>query len=442
MKDFTLPSLGADMDEGMLAAWLVAPGDTITRGQVIAEVETDKGIIEVECWEDAVVAELVVEPSEERLAVGTVIARLDAMDSAAGVPREPALHTGTSESDEATTDVGLPMMQAAPAMSPPIRHLAHQLGVDDATITGSGPDGVVTRGDVRHAAAHRRPSGIAGDHAIRATPMARRIASEQRVDVATIQPRRSDGLITSADVDAALAVEREAEEVPPQPAKADAGEAMRRAIARSMERSKREIPHYYLATPIDVAVAMSWLDAVNEDRPITRRILPAALLLKAAALALADFPELNGHWVDGAFAASPRVNLGVAVSLRGGGLVAPAIHDASDLSLEDLMTALTDLVARARAGRLRGSEMSEQTCTVTNLGDRGVESTFPVIIPPQVAIIGFGRVADAPVVADGAVAVHPVVHASLAGDHRVTDGHTGGLFLLAIERRLQEPDTL
>jgi pyruvate dehydrogenase E2 component (dihydrolipoamide acetyltransferase) len=442
MKDFTLPSLGADMDEGMLAAWLVAPGDTITRGQVIAEVETDKGIIEVECWEDAVVAELVVEPSEERLAVGTVIARLDAMTGAAGGAEEPQPDEHTSDGDE-PNDGAPPLMRAAPAMSPPVRHLAHQLGVDDAALTGSGPDGVVTRDDVRHAAKRRAPVGSSADgHRIRATPMARRIASERRVEIATIQPRRRDGLVTSADVDAAAAGEPEAAEVRPQPAKADAGEAMRRAIARSMERSKREIPHYYLATPIDVAVAMSWLDTVNEDRPITRRILPAALLLKATALALADFPELNGHWVDGAFAASPRVNLGVAVSLRGGGLVAPAIHDASGLSLDDMMAALTDLVARARAGRLRGSEMSEQTCTVTNLGDRGVESTFPVIIPPQVAIIGFGRVADAPVVADGSVAVHPVVHASLAGDHRVTDGHTGGLFLLAIERRLQEPDAL
>ena len=441
MKDFTLPSLGADMDEGMLAAWLVAPGDTITRGQVIAEVETDKGIIEVECWEDAVVAELVVEPSEERLAVGTVIARLDAIAGDARAPGESEPPTQASVGETTTNDGAPPVMEAAPVMSPPVRHLAHQLGVDEGSVAGSGPGGVVTRDDVRHAAARRRPTGVGSGHRVRATPMARRMAAERHVDVTTLQPLRSDGLITSADVTASVGAPTVGKAAP-LPAKPDGGEAMRRAIARSMERSKREIPHYYLATPIDMARATTWLDAVNDDRPITRRILPAALLLKASALALADFPELNGHWVDGAFTASPRINLGVAVSLRGGGLVAPAIRDASDLSIEEMMTALTDLVARARAGRLRGSEMSEQTCTVTNLGDRGVESTFPVIIPPQVAIIGFGRVADATVVADGAVAVHPVVHASLAGDHRVTDGHTGGLFLLAIERRLQEPDAL
>jgi len=159
-------------------------------------------------------------------------------------------------------------------------------------------------------------------------------------------------------------------------------------------------------------------------------------------LALRAFPDLNGHWVDGGFDPADRVHLGVAVSLRGGGLVAPAIHDADTLSLDDTMAALSDLVARARAGRLRGSEMSEQTCTVTILGDRGVDRTFPVIIPPQVAIIGFGRVVDTPVAVDGTVAVHPVVQASLAGDHRVTDGHTGGLLLLDIERRLQEMDQL
>jgi pyruvate dehydrogenase E2 component (dihydrolipoamide acetyltransferase) len=325
---------------------------------------------------------------------------------------------------------------------PPVRHLAHQLGVDPEVVAGTGPNGSVTRGDIRHAAEERhhvRPTRTM------VTPRARRIAAERGIDLGTLTASRPDGLIVVDDleeapgpVDGTLVGPAAAPDVVTE----DPKQAMRRAIARSMERSKREIPHYYLSTTIDMAPAVAWLGAENEGRSIAQRLLTAALLLKASARSLAEFPDLNGHWIDGAFRPSDAVNLGVAVSLRGGGLVAPAIRHADTLTLDEMMAALTDLVARARAGRLRGSEMSEQTCTVTNLGDRGVDCTFPVIIPPQVAIIGFGRVVDTPVAVDGQVTIHPVVSASLAGDHRVTDGHLGGLLLRDIDRRLQEPDQL
>jgi pyruvate dehydrogenase E2 component (dihydrolipoamide acetyltransferase) len=218
--------------------------------------------------------------------------------------------------------------------------------------------------------------------------------------------------------------------------------SMRQAIARSMARSKREIPHYYLGTHIDLDRSMRWLDRINEQRSITNRLLPAALLLKATALAVREMPELNGHFEDGVFRPSEGIHLGVAVSLREGGLVAPAIHDADRLDLDELMARLLDLVSRARSWRLRSSEMSDPTITVTSLGDRGTETVFPVIIPPQVAIVGFGKIIDEPVAVEGLVGVHPRIHATLAGDHRVTDGHTGGLFLSAIDRLLQEPEQL
>jgi pyruvate dehydrogenase E2 component (dihydrolipoamide acetyltransferase) len=217
---------------------------------------------------------------------------------------------------------------------------------------------------------------------------------------------------------------------------------MRRAIARSMAHSNREIPHYYLATHIDLDRALRWLEAQNADRTVAKRIVPAAMLLKATALALRQTPELNGHWIDERFRPSPSIHLGVAVAIRGGGLVAPAIHDADQLGLDEMMGHLRDLVNRARSWRLRSSEMSDPTITVTNLGDRGVETALPVIIPPQVAMVGFGKIVDSVVAVDGSPVVHPVVHATLAGDHRVTDGHRGGLLLAAIDRLLQEPESL
>ncbi len=217
---------------------------------------------------------------------------------------------------------------------------------------------------------------------------------------------------------------------------------MRSTIANLMARSKKEIPHYYLRTTVDFGACDDFVRRYNADRPVSERLLPAVLLLKASALAVRKVPEVNGFFVDGAFARSDSVHLGVAVSLRGGGLVAPAIHDADTLALPDLMAALKDLVARTRAGRLRGSEMSDPTITITNLGEQGVEVVHGVIYPPQVALVGFGTVVSRPWAVDGMLTVRPVVTATLAADHRVSDGHRGGLYLAAVANLLQRPEEL
>ncbi|MDX3242161.1 2-oxo acid dehydrogenase subunit E2 [Streptomyces sp. ME18-1-4] len=209
-----------------------------------------------------------------------------------------------------------------------------------------------------------------------------------------------------------------------------------------MSRANRDIPHYYLSTTMDMAAATDWLHEHNRRSPVGERLLPAALLLKAAALAAREVPELNGFWTDDHFTGGEGVHLGVAVSLRGGGLVAPALHDADTLGLPRLMAGLKDVVARARTGRLRGSEVSDATITVTNLGDQGVETVFGVIYPPQVALVGFGRVVDRPWAVDGLLGVRPVVTATLSADHRATDGAVGARYLSAVSRLLQNPEEL
>lgn len=440
MIEFRFPSLGADMDEGMLVAWLVQPGDEVHKGDVVAEVETDKGLVEIETWQDGVVAELLVQPGRDRLPVGTLLARFRPPGDAPASP-PPAAAPEAPPAPEIQAREPPPRespLPLQPHLTPPVRHLAHQLGVDPALLVPA--DGrTVTREDV-----HRAAERIAGPGRI--SPRARRLAADLGVDLAVVKATRADGLITVDDIHVAAGrppvpppAAAPAESPPEAP---DRVEAMRRAITRSMTHSKRDIPHYYLGTHIDLAAAMAWLEAENAQRPLDRRLLPAALLLRATALALRRVPELNGHFVDGAFRPASAIHLGVAVSLREGGLVAPAIHDADRLSLDETMAALIDLVTRARAWRLRSSEMSDPTITVTNLGDRGVETAFPIIIPPQVAIVGFGRIADRPVAVDGMLAVHPLVHATLAGDHRVTDGHRGGVMLAALDHLLQEPDKL
>jgi pyruvate dehydrogenase E2 component (dihydrolipoamide acetyltransferase) len=217
---------------------------------------------------------------------------------------------------------------------------------------------------------------------------------------------------------------------------------MRRTIAAAMARSKREIPHYYLAATIDMDRALTWLASENRQRGIEERVLYGALLIKAVALGLREVPELNALWREGEVVTMERIHVGVAISLRQGGLVAPALHDADRRSLGDLMRAFRDLVQRARTGGLRGSELSDPTITVTSLGEQGVESVFGIIYPPQVALVGFGRILERPWVAAGALVARPVITVTLSADHRVSDGHRGGRFLAAVDRLLQAPERL
>jgi pyruvate dehydrogenase E2 component (dihydrolipoamide acetyltransferase) len=273
----------------------------------------------------------------------------------------------------------------------------------------------------------------------RVSPAARRRAAGLGMSPDALSGSGGDGAVVLADVERAAAA---ASAAPPRPRSGFDPAQMRQAIAAAMARSKREIPHYYLGATIDFAAASRWVDDHNRDRPPAERLLPAVLLLKAAAKALVQVPQLNGFWVDGAFRPAAGVHVGWAVALRGGGLVAPALHDADRQALPALMTALRDLVQRARAGGLRSSEMTDPTVTVTSLGDRGAESVLGVIYPPQVALIGFGRPALRPWVVDGAVVARPLVAATLAADHRASDGHLGGQLLAAIDAALQSPETL
>jgi pyruvate dehydrogenase E2 component (dihydrolipoamide acetyltransferase) len=217
---------------------------------------------------------------------------------------------------------------------------------------------------------------------------------------------------------------------------------MRSAIGAAMARSKREIPHLYLSTAIDMRAATTWLEQQNSRRPVDRRLLPLVLLLKAVAKASGDVPGLNGFWIDGRFVPGQGVHLGCAIALREGGLVAPAIHDVDRQDLDALMQALLDLTSRARSGTLRSSELADSTMTVTSLGDLGVDEAFAVIYPPQVAIVAFGRIQPRPWVADGGVEARPVVTASIAADHRAVDGRRAGQFLTAVDKWLQAPERL
>lgn len=372
MADFTMPSLGADMTEGVLVAWRVAPGDNVQRGDIMAEVETQKGLFEVEVFTGGVVEELLVEPGPEKIPVGTVLARITETDT------EPA-------------------------------------------VAENGPE----------------------PERVQASPAARRLAAEHQIDLHGLNGTGAQGAISLADVERAIAAAQEADETHSSaPAAGPDREAMRSAIAAAMSRSNREIPHYYLALDIDMSKALTWLEERNRTCSIRDRLLPVVLPLKAVALALRKIPELNAHWIEGRLELRPEIALGFAVALRSGGLLTPALKTVDQRSLEELMSALSDLITRTRAGKLRASEISGAGITVTSLGDLGVETVFGVIYPPQVALVGLGRIRERPWAENGKLSARPVLTATLAADHRAGDGHQGAQFLDEINRLLQEPEAL
>lgn len=390
MFEFKLPSLGADMDEGKLIEWKIKPGDQVKKGDIVAVIDTAKAAIDVESWQEGTVFELLVEP-EATIPVGTVIATLleagETPEQAAKLKEKmtvslPPVSEATQPEEIASPPIAPESVARHHRISPAARKRAETLGIAIETVVGTGPQGAVTIADVENAAMG--------------------------------QPSASK----------------------------DKSTEMRRIIAAAMARSKREIPHYYLSEDVPLAEATAWLTQQNEQRPLPERLLLAPLLVKAVALALKRYPELNGFWQDDGFVPGTGIHTGIAISLRQGGLIAPAIRDADQKDLDTLMRELLDLVKRARAGGLRSSELSDATITITNLGDQGVGAVYGVIYPPQVALVGFGRVATRPWVVEDAIRAIPMVTASLSADHRISDGHRGGLFLAAVRENLQNPEIL
>lgn len=393
MVEFRMPSLGADMLAGTLVEWLVKPGDWVKRGDIVAVVETQKGAIEIETFQAGQIEKILVD-LKSKVPVGTPLAQI--RTELEGKPAVAAPKPAVPPAAPVPPPIGPPVAPllivpgAAPQAraSPAARRFAEERGIDLSTVTGSGPAGAITYADV-----------------------------ERRLGEAFAPPEKKRALWLDLN-------------------------AMRTAIAAAMARSKREIPHYYLEHQVDITACEQWLAQNNAARAPDNRLLIAALAIKAVALAARRFPAFNGFHRDNKYEPAQAVHVGVAIAIRGGGLAAPALHDADQLPLDELMSRLRDLVQRTRAGRIRSSEISDPTITVSSLGERGVEALYGIIYPPQVAIVGFGKAVARPWVVDGAIGPRSVITITLSGDHRVTDGHAGALFLAEIGKLMQEPAKL
>lgn len=382
--ELTMPSFGADMDQGLILEWLVKPGDKINKGQVIAIIETQKGAIDFEAYTDGQVEELLV-AEDQTVQVGTPIARL----------------TGKIDVNTVTDPVKPTKTERKPLQ--PVPHTSgHQPSTSNANLS-------------RHSA----------------TPYARHLAKHAGINLTEVKGSGTAGAILSRDI-------KKAHHTPHSPSK----DSMREAIAAALSRSKREIPHYYLETTIDVQLADDWVHEFNRDLPPDQQVLLNALFHCAVAKALRKVPEFNGFYLDGHFSESSEVHLATGISIRGGGLISPAILNADQLAPAEMMFQLKDLSDRVRNGGLRSTEMTLATATLSSMGDRGVEKLFGIIYPPQVALIGMGKPTVRPWVVGSEVKPRLLVTATLAADHRATDGRQGARFLNQLGKLLQKPENL
>jgi pyruvate dehydrogenase E2 component (dihydrolipoamide acetyltransferase) len=391
MIEFKMPSLGADMEAGTLVEWRKKPGDTVKRGDIIAEVETQKGLIEIEVFDEGVIGELLIKEGS-KVPVGTVLALIKTNGE---VPETQK---------EAAPEKIIPQIQPT----------------EEKTI--------------------KKPTGEKSEKKhIKASPLAKRIAAENKIDLSQIQGTGENGAITKEDVDNAIV--QKGKIAKPEVKTPLQLEAIRLAVAAAVSKSNKEIPHYYLEKKIDMKKALAWLREANSKRPIQKRLLPAALIIKATAKSLVDFPNLNAIWENG-LQLKEEINIGFVVSLRGGGIIVPAIRNANLKSVDEIMETLNDIIPRARALKLRSSDLTDTTISITSLGEGGADIVFGVIYPPQVAIVGFGGSSQQPVVENGMLGIRPIFTATLAGDHRATDGLTGSDFLSSLNNNLQNPESL
>ena len=453
-----MPQLGYDMREGTVVRWVKQEGDEVVANEVIAEIETDKAVVEFKPTTGGVLRRIVAGEGEA-VPVGELIAVIgdaneelpDDLSGSAAAAAEPA-----PPADIAPAPAPAPAAaaSAAPAgevrASPIARRLAREHGVDLASVAGSGPGGRIVEADVLAAAESATVAAIAGR--ILASPLARRLAREQGIDLAAVTGTGPGGRIVEADINAAAA----AIAATPAPGVAAAPDVaghtpegaeraelsrMRQAIARVTSDSKRDAPHFYVAADIDMSSAMALRRDINDELPASSRVSVNDLIVKASALAIGKHPKFNSFFRGDHLQMNPSINVGIAIALESG-LIVPGIPECENKSLAQIATASRDLVDRANNGTLQAEEYAGTTYSVSNLGMFDVDSFTAIIFPPHAAILAVGAVKEQPVARDGQLAIAEVMKATLSVDHRVADGAEAAQLLMEIKRLLEKPVSL
>jgi len=429
ISEVVMPQMGADMTEGTVLRWLKHEGEAVTRGEIIAEIETDKANVEIEAFEGGVFRKAIASEGDV-VPVGQIIAIVAA-------PEDDISRYANGAAAAPATDAKRAPATGAPAQTTPY---------DERPPTPPAP--TARRAEPVPPAPPAAEPQTAPPR-LRASPVARRIADERGIDLRLLRGTGPDGRIIKRDVESAPAPVTSApppqRAAPPAPLPAPTVASgrlvpskMRQAIARRMAQSKREAPHYYLLLDVDMTDAMAFRKQANAALAEDARITVNDLVVKACAIALQRHPMFNVT-IDGEqLIAHDAQNVCIAIALDGG-LIAPALLDTGRKPLAQIAREASDLAARARGGALRQPELTEGTFSITNLGAYGVEALIGIIQPPQTAILGVGTVMPRPAVRDGGVVARDVMKVALSADHRVTDGALGAQFLGEIKRLLEQP---
>ncbi|MBA6297459.1 dihydrolipoamide acetyltransferase family protein [Colwellia sp. MB02u-9] len=428
--DITMPSLGADMSEGMLVEWLIKVGDKVKHGDIIAVLETQKGAIDMEAYHDGIITQLLVQPVNT-VPVGSVLARIDIEEKSLNESKNQ--NTSTEDIikepiaiEELTTEEII-TEKTTPEQTTPEKVIEEPVLLSVEALTEKPQKKTTEKLNIN-----------TKTNRVLASPIVRKIAKAQQLDLSRIKGSGPNGGIILKDI-AQIAPKTRLTEGEPLA-------NMRNAIAAAMTKSKQEIPHFYLSVDLPINKAQQWLQQANKDKTPQTHILLIALVLKAVAISLQKYPQLNGFYQQGHFEPASEINIANVISLRGGGVVVPALRHVEQLSVPDIMSALRDITRRSRAiergERLRSSELMGATITITNMGERGVDQVFGIIYPPQVAIIGVGKVKKVPQVCDEKIDIGEQITLCLSADHRVVDGMLAAKFLNSLAKNLQKPEQL
>jgi pyruvate dehydrogenase E2 component (dihydrolipoamide acetyltransferase) len=428
-----MPALEMAQETGKVVRWLKSPGDTVSKGEPILEIETDKVTVEIEAPASGVLGNVTAQEGDV-VPVGQTIAVIAAPNEAR-VP-EPAVAV-TSARHAATA--ATPAPPSAVKASPLARKIAEQHGVDIAQIkTASGR---VEKADVVAYVEGLKAPAAAGNGAAQlspASPKARRLAAERGVDLSALRGSGPSGAVLVEDV---LAAKPAAAGVAPTPrieAPAPSVGTVWRIMAERMTQSWTTAPHFYLVREVNASRLIAWRERAKLKTP---GLTYTDLLVKLVAAAIAQHPRVNVSWKDGTIVQHPDINIGLAVAIDDG-LVVPVIHRADTLTLAEIAARRADLSARAQTGKLRPADIQAGTFTISNLGMYGVDAFNAIVNPPQAAILAVGRIADRVVAVNGQPAVHPMMVLTLSCDHRALDGARGAQFLSALTELLEEPLTL
>ena len=427
-----MPKLGFDMREGVLNNWLKQVGDTVNRGDVVAEIESDKATLELEAQVAGVLLQTLHGPGD----VVPVGANLAIVGQAGEDVSSMAGGNGGSAA-------AAPVVADKPAVAQVETAPQTPAAAAEESYPPAAPTAVVAEVDESY------PGGV------RATPVARRLAQEKQVDLLRVTGSGPDGRIRKADVEAFLAAPpvaaappatAPAPVPPPAPTAVVAGPEseelaltrLRQAIGRRMTESKTTVPHFYVTTEVDMGAALALRKQINETLPDEQKVSVNDLIVKAAALALRDFPNLNAAFGGDKIIRHKRISVGSAVAVEGG-LLTVVQKDTDTSTLSKVAADNRAMIARAREGKMKPDDVEGGTFTVSNLGAFDVDHFIAIINPPDAAILAVGSAREMPVVVNGQLAVGTRMKATISADHRVTDGAEAARFMQRFKALLEQP---